>query len=62
MAQQALRRHQHQRLSERQGDLSAEDVIVVRGRRAVGDDPVDVVKLSDGELFAFRWEIIGIVG
>jgi hypothetical protein len=40
VAQQRFRRHQHQRLAEAAVQLAAQDVEVVRRRRAVGDDPV----------------------
>jgi hypothetical protein len=61
MSQQALGCHDDQWLSEGHRDLSAEDVEIVGWCRAVGDDPVDVVELSDGEFVAFWWEVVGIV-
>lgn len=62
MAKQRLGRHQDQRLSERQRDLPAQDVEVISRRAAIRDDPVAVVQLTNGELLAFRWEVIRIIG
>lgn len=62
VAQQRLRRHQDERLAERQRDLAAQDVVIVGWGRAVGDDPVDVVQLPDGEVVGLWREVVRVVG
>lgn len=61
VTQQRFGRAQNQGLAERQCDLSAQDVVVVGGRRAVCHDPVNVVQLSHSELIGLWWEVVGIV-
>lgn len=50
-----------ERFTEWQVDLPTEDVEIVGGCSAVGDDPVDVVQLTDSKVFALRGEVVRIV-
>lgn len=61
MPEKALGREQDDGLAEGQRDLAPEQVEVVAGRGAVGDDPVGVVQLADGELVALGREVVGVV-
>ena len=60
MAQERLWRHQDQRLAEGAVQLAAQDVEVVGGCRAVGDDPVVLATLLQEALKAGRASALGL--
>ena len=47
MSQQAFRGHQDERFADWHENLSTENVEIISWCRAVGDDPVDVCKLTN---------------
>ena len=61
MTQQRLWCHDDQRLPEGQSNLPSENVEIVGGSGAVGDDHVDVGELLDGELLLLGREVLGVV-
>lgn len=61
MTQKRLGSHDDEWLAERQSNLAPQDVEIVRRSGAVGDNPVDVVQLTDGELLALGREVVGII-
>lgn len=60
VTEQALRGEDDERLTERHGNLAAEDVEIIGRSRAVGHNHVCVVQLTDGELFRFGRESLRV--
>ena len=61
MTQKRLGGHDYKRLPEWESNLPPEDVKVVRGVGAIGDDHVDIDQLLDGKLLILGWKVLWII-